>query len=223
MTTTRAAAASIAQVVADHGGRALPFSIDPVPVPPPFLRPVDPDPALAGAPPYFVAVGAIEARKNHALLLDAWRLLRARMGAAAPKLVVAGGVAKGAEAIRQSLDGHPDILHAPGLTSPAIRQLVGHAAASLMPSLAEGYGLPVTEALALGTPILASSIPSHLEIGAGFAEFAPPDDPAAWADALGRLASDAGHRAALRARIAEHEPMRAERYAARIDAFLSGL
>ena len=58
------------------------------------------------------------------------------------------------------------------------------------PSLAEGYGLPVLEAMACGTPVLASDIPALAEVSGSAAVLIPPHDLAGWAEAAGRVLAD---------------------------------
>ena len=112
---------------------------------------LEPDPALAEHP-YFIVVGAIEQRKNLPLLLNVWTELRRRRGKQTPRLVIAGSPGRGGRPILrqlQSFGAADDVMVASGLPSPALRRLVVNARAVLMPSLAEGFGLPIIEALAV--------------------------------------------------------------------------
>lgn len=145
--------------------------------------------ALPPAPhPYFVVVGTIEPRKNHLLLLRIWHELHTEFGSSAPHLVVIGSRGwKNADVV--------DLLD----HSPALRGIVEeHAAASdeevavmlagaralLFPAFAEGYGLPLAEALSLGVPAICSDIPAFREVGAGVPVFLDPRDAAAWRRAI---------------------------------------
>ncbi|HLW37063.1 MAG TPA: glycosyltransferase, partial [Candidatus Eremiobacteraceae bacterium] len=77
-----------------------------------------------------------------------------------------------------------------------------YARASLLahPSLYEGFGLPVLEAMAAGTPVVASDIPSVREAAGDAAEFVKPGDAAAFSQALQRVLTDSSLAAGLRAR-----------------------
>jgi glycosyltransferase involved in cell wall biosynthesis len=223
MLTTRAAGDAVMRRLDAMSVAALPADIGPVPIPPAFLEP-EPQHAPFAATCYFVICGAIEPRKNLAVLLDAWEILAARHGAAAPQLVIAGTPANRATPIMAritaSLAPRGSLIWARGLSTPALRQVIGHARALLMPSLAEGYGMPVAEALAIGTPVIASDIPPHVEIARDHAAFCPPRDAEAWCAAIERLTfDDAAHQAA-RARAAGYTPLPADRYFRRIETFL---
>jgi glycosyltransferase involved in cell wall biosynthesis len=83
--------------------------------------------------------------------------------------------------------------------------VVAGAAAVVVPSWYEGFGLPALEALACGTPVVAADLPALGEVLGDQAELVPPGDPAALAGALARVLDDPGGepaRAARRARAA---------------------
>jgi glycosyltransferase involved in cell wall biosynthesis len=86
------------------------------------------------------------------------------------------------------------------LPEPDLVRLVAGAAALVLPSWYEGFGLPALEALACGTPVVASDLPALREVLGDQAELAPPNDPAALADALARALDDPGGAAARTAR-----------------------
>ena len=83
--------------------------------------------------------------------------------------------------------------------------MVAGATALVIPSWYEGFGLPALEALACGTPVVASDLPALREVLGDQADLVPPGDPAALADALARMLDDPGDedaRAARRTRAA---------------------
>jgi glycosyltransferase involved in cell wall biosynthesis len=69
--------------------------------------------------------------------------------------------------------------------------LVRHARVFVYPSYAEGFGMPVLEAMASGVPVVTSSTTALVEVAAGAALTADPDDPKAIADAIEQLLFDA--------------------------------
>jgi glycosyltransferase involved in cell wall biosynthesis len=86
------------------------------------------------------------------------------------------------------------------LPDPDLIRLVAGAAALVLPSVYEGFGLPALEALACGTPVVASDLPALREVLGDQAELVPPDDPAALAAALARALDDPGGEPARAAR-----------------------
>jgi glycosyltransferase involved in cell wall biosynthesis len=145
-------------------------------------------PALKAARPYFVVCSTIEARKNHLLLLQLWREMAAAHGPDTPALVVVGRRGWESESAVDLLDRctaiQPHVIEAPGLSTPGLVQLLRGARALLMPSFAEGYGIPVVEALSLGTPVIASNLAVHSEITGPHARLLDPLDGPGWRDAI---------------------------------------
>ncbi|HTI82076.1 MAG TPA: glycosyltransferase family 1 protein [Acetobacteraceae bacterium] len=221
--TTRAAGDAVTRRLDAMSVAGLPADIGPVPIPPAFLEPA-PHRSPFATTTYFVICGAIEPRKNLGVLLDAWEMLAARHGTRTPQLVIAGTPASRAAPIlariTASLAPRGPLVWARGLSTPALRQVIGHARALLMPSLAEGYGMPVAEALAIGTPVIASDIPPHVEIARDHAAFCPPRDATAWCMAIERLTFDEAAHQAARVRAAGYTPLPADCYFRRIETFL---
>ena len=113
--------------------------------------------------PYFITVGTIEPRKNHALLLDIW----ARLGPTAPMLLICGSRGWNNTEVFARLDAlglDARVREVSGLTDGALSALVEGAHAMLFPSHAEGFGLPAVESLRLGTPVLCSNMATFREI-----------------------------------------------------------
>ena len=161
-----------------------PIKVAPLGVEPDFVAPPSP---LEGAWPYFVCVGTIEARKNLAFLLALWRRLYERQGTAPPRLVLVGRRGWENESVLDHLDrsrAAARLVHeVSDLQDLHLAKLVGGARALLAPSFAEGFDLPVMEALSLRTPVIASDIPVHREL-AGMSKLIDPLDGPGWLEAI---------------------------------------
>jgi glycosyltransferase involved in cell wall biosynthesis len=139
-------------------------------------------------PPYFVCLGTIEPRKNHATLLDVWQ----RLGTAAPLLYIVGARGWASDALFTRLDaaeaeGRVKILS--GLTDGQVTTLLQSAQGLLFPSLAEGFGIPAIEAASLGTPVILSNLPVFKEILPHSAVYLEPEDSYSWLETIARLAA----------------------------------
>ena len=138
--------------------------------------------------PYFVCIATIEPRKNHRLLLEVWKRLSHRLGTKAPRLVLVGRRGRKNKRILTPLRGSPLlqslVAEHTRLPDAAVAQLLAGARASLFPSFAEGFGLPVAEALALGVPVLCSNLPALREVGQDVPEYLDPSDLSAWEEAI---------------------------------------
>ncbi|WP_075219120.1 glycosyltransferase family 4 protein [Acuticoccus yangtzensis] len=176
----------------------------------------EPAPPTAALPPladkpFFLVVSTIEARKNHMLLLNVWRRLVEDLGEEAPKLVIAGK--RGWEAQTpiavldrvRSLSSH--VYEAGAVPDAALDVLRRNATAVLMPSFVEGFGMPVTEALSVDTPVIASDIPVFREIVGQAAELIDPLDGPSWTQAVIDYAQPGSpRRAAALERARRYEP-----------------
>lgn len=127
----------------------------------------------------FLMVGTIEPRKNHALVLDAFERFWAAGGTA--PLVVIGRRGWQCEATLRrfaalAAAGKP-FTHISDATDADLQHAYRHARCLIFPSIAEGFGLPIVEALAQGLPAIASDIPVHREVGGDLATYIPLGDP----------------------------------------------
>ena len=139
-------------------------------------------------PPRFTFfVGALEPGKNLAGMLDALEILQRRAGAA-PPLVIAGGGDDGA--IRERIAGSLPVQLLGRVPDADLPALYRSAAAFLFPSLWEGFGLPVLEAFASGTPVITSDRSALTEVAGNAALLVDPHDPGAIADAWDTLWRD---------------------------------
>lgn len=140
-----------------------------------------------GEKPYFVVLGTLEPRKNHALLIEVWRRWVAENPATAARLVVVGRRGWMNDAVFAALGDAQlsrHVIECAGLSDGQVGRLLAGARALLCPSFAEGFSLPVVEALAAGTPVLASDIAAHREVHQGCACLLSPHDPGSWLEAL---------------------------------------
>lgn len=166
-----------------------------------MFRPVPEAPRDPRLPfPYLLFVSTIEPRKNLVRLLNAFAAVSP--GIPEVRLVLAGQRGWKCEEIYARADA-PDLRdrvvfldYVPEESLPA---LYTHALASLYPSLFEGFGFPVVEAMACGAPVLTSNTTSLAEIGTGAALMVDPLDTAAIADGIRVLATQPQERARLRA------------------------
>ena len=138
--------------------------------------------------PTFVTLGTIEARKNHLLLLNIWERLVERLGFDAPRLFVIGQRGWEADAVFEILDqseklrGHVTELN--HCSDQELAEHLGSASALLFPSFAEGYGLPLIEALAAGIPAIASDLPVFRETCRDIPTYLAPMDMSGWEAAI---------------------------------------
>ncbi|NQW39622.1 MAG: glycosyltransferase, partial [Cyanobacteria bacterium] len=136
---------------------------------------------------FWLMVGKRHAYKNGLTLMRSLVAMHRGRGSGCnlPLLVCAGGGPWRPEEQRH-IAAHGlehAVLQLPA-SDPVLAWLYRHAEAVLVPSLAEGFSLPLIEALACDTPVLASDIEVHREVGHGFATFMPPLNARAWADRL---------------------------------------
>lgn len=132
-------------------------------------------PGIAPLPPelhengYLLFVGSVEPRKNLLRLAEAY----VASGSALP-LVIAGPDGWRAEEIAPRLAATPGIVRMPYVDRPVLMSLIAGARALLFPTITEGFGLPIVEAMQLGTPVLTSRGGATEEVAGGAALLADP-------------------------------------------------
>lgn len=127
-------------------------------------------------PPYALAIGRIEPRKNPELLCKAWDLLPDN----GPNLYLCGPQT-------QPLTPPPGVHIQENLDDATLGAALTHAHALLFPSQAEGFALPPREAAAIGVPVLACDTQPMRSLLGEFPVYLPPNDPYAWARAVHHL------------------------------------
>ena len=157
---------------------------------------------------FALSVGTVEIRKNHHLLLDVWEmLLRERPRTDVPHLVVVGKRGWLFEETHARLTRTPafagTVHHVEDATDDELAWCYRNALVTCMPSLSEGWGLPVSESLAVGTPCLTSDTSSLPEAGQGCTDLLDPYDRTAWRDRILEVWDDPAARERRVARIAE--------------------
>ncbi len=131
--------------------------------------------------PYFLFVGTIEPRKNLLVLLEAFRIYKENNNNSI-SLIIAGGIGWKAEAFHEALKHHPNkdkIICTGFVDTEDLPTLYSLAIAFIYPSLYEGFGLPIVEAMSCGTPVIAADNSSLSESGGNLTHYFNANDPKA--------------------------------------------
>jgi glycosyltransferase involved in cell wall biosynthesis len=177
-----------------------PLGVDPgfAPAPPgaPYELPV------GVATPYLLHVGDLHERRNLGVVVEAVVEARRRFGGlSALSLVLAGidrGVGDGLCEMASRAGVGDAVVRLGAVSEDRLRSLYHHAAALVYPSLYEGFGLPLIEAMASGTPVIASRAASLPEVLGGAGVLLDPLDTAAWIQAIVQAVNDHEFRGRLR-------------------------
>jgi glycosyltransferase involved in cell wall biosynthesis len=161
-------------------------------------------PEEPGVPePFVLHVGDLHPRRNLAVVLDAVIALRTRDGETANLTLALAGVDRGVVTelrARAEAAGARDALNVLGVVSDArLDALYRDAAALVYPSLYEGFGLPVLEAMSRGTPVVAARASSVPEVLGDAGVLLDPGDTAGWVASLNAIIEQPDRRAALAA------------------------
>jgi len=136
-------------------------------------------------PGFILAVGTLERRKNYLQLLSAHRLMTPR-----PQLVIVGRPGWGSDDLQRRLAADAEVVLLGHVDDAVLQTLYRSASLLAFPSLYEGFGLPLLEAMTQGLPAVVSSAGSLPEVAAGAALVVPPDQPQELARAMTSILSD---------------------------------
>ena len=173
---------------------------------------------------YFLSVGPVEPRKNLDLLVRVWEQL-IEAGAVIPKLIWVGKFAWSCD--KQLMrrfeylqkQGHVELRS--GVEDADLLDLIAGAIALLFPSKVEGWGLPLSEALAMGLPVIASDIPVFREVGQGIPELLELEKLESWKRMiLSYTAVDSKHRAQQMRHLENYQPVTWPRHFEQLEALL---
>jgi glycosyltransferase involved in cell wall biosynthesis len=157
--------------------------------------------AIAGGERYIVAIGTVEPRKDLPGLVTAFDLVAA--GDADLRLVIAGADGWGADALSAAIARSPHahrITRTGWVTDEARAGLLAGAVSLVLPSRYEGFGLPAIEAMAVGTPVIATAVGAIPEVVGDAAQLVPGSDPEQLANAIASVVTSAELQAQLQAR-----------------------
>jgi glycosyltransferase involved in cell wall biosynthesis len=182
-----AVSATTAQDVVDLGvdpARVVvaPLGVTPLPEPTPLPK------ALRPSGQYLLTVGETGPRKGYSVLIHALARLKQDLD-----LVMVGPAGRDEERILRlatELGVGRRLRRLGEVDDGTLASLYRGALALCFPSIAEGFGLPVLEAMAQGTPALVSDLPVMREVAGSAATYLPPEDASEWAEAIQALTSD---------------------------------
>ena len=139
---------------------------------------------------YVLYVGGYKPHKNVPTLVRAFARLPKVLRARHPVVLVGGPPSTYLEEFVKNSEVRDDIKAVGMVADDDLPALYRGADLFAFPSHYEGFGLPVLEAMACGTPVVCSSTPALIELAGDAAIFSDPDDPGAWAVALRELLED---------------------------------
>lgn len=175
---------------------------------------------------HFVYVSTIEPRKNHLLLLRVWQALIAKSEREPPKLVLIGQWGTHSEPVRQMLRNNPRLSHyVTVLDNCEDAEMVSWIASSkavLLPSTAEGYGLPLAEAMAMKIPVIATDLPCFREIGDRIPMLVAENEDSAWEAAITAFLRKDDEADRQRALLSSHQPRRWSDHFRLVDDWIAG-
>lgn len=155
---------------------------------------------------FILFVSSIERRKNHEVIYRAYHLLcKNGKRDELPSVVFVGMPGWGVNELLKDIELDPltkgKIIQLNHVNDAELRKLYEAAMFCVFPSLYEGWGLPVGEALSLGKPVISSNRGSLPEVAGDLAIYLDPWSPDAWAEEIYKMATDESYRSAISERI----------------------
>jgi glycosyltransferase involved in cell wall biosynthesis len=154
--------------------------------------------------PFLLHVGDLHERRNLGVIVEAIFEARRHFGSASALTLVLAGVDRGVGdalcALAEEQGAREAVVRLGPVGEPLLRTLYHCATALVYPSLYEGFGLPLLEAMASGTPVIASRAAAIPEVVGDAGMLIDPDDTAAWTDAIVKVVNDEHLRDQLRTR-----------------------
>lgn len=138
--------------------------------------------------PFIVYLGVLDFRKGIVNILDAFEMIKPKFPDL--KLVLAGDLNPFVTSIPERLDGYKyidDVIRTGFVSDEQKRVLLSSAEAFLFPSEYEGFGIPVLEAMACGSPVITTNVSSLPEVGGDAALYVTPKQPEELAEAITRI------------------------------------
>ncbi|CAN5376222.1 hypothetical protein BH20VER3_BH20VER3_02560 [soil metagenome] len=152
--------------------------------------------------PYFLALSSFDPRKNFDGVIDYFSALLAEGTPRPVNLVIVGSNPERNRMVETACANFPEArqrIVTPGFIPDAdLAAIYSGALSFLFPSLSEGFGMPVLEAMQCGTPVLSSDAPALPEVVGGAGVLVPPQDREAWVKAMAEVVSDPSLRERLR-------------------------
>ena len=131
---------------------------------------------LTGGAPYFLFVGALHPRKNVVALIDAFEKFKKETGLSF-KLVIVGRLAWKSDSIKTKIEQFPypeDLIYLGSVTSEKLPIILASSYCLVYPSLFEGFGIPILEAMLCDVPVITSNCASMPEVGGDAALYVNP-------------------------------------------------
>jgi glycosyltransferase involved in cell wall biosynthesis len=175
--------------------------------------------------PYFVIISTIVARKNHLLLLHIWRKLADQLKENTPKLVIIGKRSSECSSTLAMLDRCQQLEQSVieiTATDEELQRYLMHTKALLFPTFAEGYGLPLMEALNAKIPVICSDLDVFREMAQDIPDYLDPLDGAGWMNLIKEyMQQESAPRTAQLKRLSQFKVPSWDEHFAKIDLFLN--